>query len=106
MCCCDLLIAFVLLHRLAQSVKLMIAIAIFFTFTLQFYVPVSIIWKGISHKISEERKNVSEYALRIALVVSTVIYIYIYFFLWNIYIRTHYIEDICKYSHPTYSTHR
>ncbi|XP_050333136.1 proton-coupled amino acid transporter-like protein CG1139 isoform X2 [Bactrocera neohumeralis] len=55
--------------KLAQSVKLMIAIAIFFTFTLQFYVPVSIIWKGISHKISEERKNISEYALRIALVI-------------------------------------
>jgi len=56
--------------RLAQSVKLMIAIAIFFTFTLQFYVPVSILWKGIENKISAARQNISEYALRVALVVS------------------------------------
>ncbi|XP_023032932.2 proton-coupled amino acid transporter-like protein CG1139 isoform X2 [Drosophila willistoni] len=55
--------------KLAQSVKLMIAIAIFFTFTLQFYVPVSILWKGMEHKISPERQNASEYGLRVALVI-------------------------------------
>ncbi|XP_061387066.1 proton-coupled amino acid transporter-like protein CG1139 isoform X3 [Musca vetustissima] len=55
--------------KLAQSVKLMIAIAIFFTFTLQFYVPMSIIWKGIQHKIAPEKQNVSEYALRVGLVI-------------------------------------
>lgn len=55
--------------RLAQSVKLMIAIAIFFTFTLQFYVPVSIIWKGMEHKIRPEQRNITEYALRVGLVV-------------------------------------
>ncbi|XP_034134091.1 proton-coupled amino acid transporter-like protein CG1139 isoform X4 [Drosophila guanche] len=55
--------------KLAQSVKLMIAIAIFFTFTLQFYVPVSILWKGLEHKIRPERQNISEYGLRVALVV-------------------------------------
>lgn len=49
----------------------MIAIAIFFTFTLQFYVPVSILWKGIESKISASRQNISEYGLRVALVVST-----------------------------------
>lgn len=48
----------------------MIAIAIFFTFTLQFYVPVSILWKGIESKISASRQNISEYGLRVALVVS------------------------------------
>jgi len=48
----------------------MIAIAIFFTFTLQFYVPVSILWKGIENKISASRKNISEYGLRVGLVVS------------------------------------
>lgn len=48
----------------------MIAIAIFFTFTLQFYVPVSILWKGIENKIPAARKNISEYGLRVGLVVS------------------------------------
>lgn len=57
--------------RLAQSVKLMIAIAIFFTFTLQFYVPVSILWKGIESKISASRQNICEYGLRVFLVVSS-----------------------------------
>ncbi|XP_030570953.1 proton-coupled amino acid transporter-like protein CG1139 isoform X2 [Drosophila novamexicana] len=55
--------------KLAQSVKLMIAIAIFFTFTLQFYVPVSILWKGIENKIPAARKNISEYGLRVGLVI-------------------------------------
>ncbi|KAH8262480.1 hypothetical protein KR026_008050, partial [Drosophila bipectinata] len=55
--------------KLAQSVKLMIAIAIFFTFTLQFYVPVTILWKGLEHKIRPERQNISEYGLRVALVI-------------------------------------
>lgn len=52
----------------------MIAIAIFFTFTLQFYVPMSIIWKGIQHKIAPEKQNWTEYALRVALVVSFIRY--------------------------------
>ncbi|XP_030372604.1 proton-coupled amino acid transporter-like protein CG1139 isoform X1 [Scaptodrosophila lebanonensis] len=56
-------------EKLAQSVKLMIAIAIFFTFTLQFYVPVSILWKGIANKIAPERQNASEYGLRVFLVI-------------------------------------
>uniref|UniRef100_A0A1A9W4P4 Amino acid transporter transmembrane domain-containing protein n=1 Tax=Glossina brevipalpis TaxID=37001 RepID=A0A1A9W4P4_9MUSC len=55
--------------KLAQSVKLMIAIAIFFTFTLQFYVPISIIWKGIQHKIAPEKQNITEYVIRILLVL-------------------------------------
>ncbi|KAH8378789.1 hypothetical protein KR009_001364, partial [Drosophila setifemur] len=55
--------------KLAQSVKLMIAIAIFFTFTLQFYVPVTILWKGLEHKIRPEKQNISEYGLRVALVI-------------------------------------
>lgn len=58
--------------RLAQSVKLMIAIAIFFTFTLQFYVPVSILWKGIESKIPAARQNMSEYGMRVGLVVSLI----------------------------------
>lgn len=59
-------------NRLAQSVKLSIAIAIFFTYALQFYVPVEIIWKSVGGYFSEGKKNIGEYALRAILVSFTV----------------------------------
>lgn len=58
--------------RLAQSVKLAIAIAIFFTYALQFYVPMEIIWKNVRGNFSESNKNLAEYAIRWTLVVGTV----------------------------------
>jgi proton-coupled amino acid transporter len=54
---------------LAQAVKLMIAIAIFLTYALQFYVPMEIIWKNIKGNFNHH-KMAAEYTLRIALVVS------------------------------------
>lgn len=56
---------------LAQSVKLMIAIAIFFTYGLQFYVPMEIIWKNIKHRFGS-KKLTAEYIVRVILVVFTV----------------------------------
>ncbi|XP_055640560.1 proton-coupled amino acid transporter-like protein pathetic isoform X2 [Toxorhynchites rutilus septentrionalis] len=56
---------------LAQAVKLMIAVAIFLTYTLQFYVPMEIIWKNVKHNFNEH-KNAAEYSIRIGLVVLTV----------------------------------
>ncbi|KAL2748851.1 proton-coupled amino acid transporter-like protein pathetic isoform X3 [Vespula maculifrons] len=56
---------------LAQSAKIMIAVAIFFTYGLQFYVPMEIIWKNIRQYFGS-RKIVAEYSLRIFLVVFTV----------------------------------
>lgn len=56
---------------LAQSVKLMIAAAIFLTYGLQFYVPMEIIWKNINHNFGA-RKITAEYILRISLVTFTV----------------------------------
>ncbi|XP_023315117.1 proton-coupled amino acid transporter-like protein pathetic isoform X2 [Trichogramma pretiosum] len=56
---------------LAQSVKVMIATAIFLTYGLQFYVPMEIIWKNIKH-IFGSRKVVAEYIVRIVLVTFTV----------------------------------
>lgn len=57
---------------LAQSVKLMIAVAIFFTYALQFYVPMEIIWKAVKNSFGA-RKNLAEYSIRISLVILTVI---------------------------------
>lgn len=56
---------------LAQCVKLMIAIAIFFTYSLQFYVPLEIIWKNLKIHFGA-RKLVAEYSIRIFLVICTV----------------------------------
>ncbi|KAG8035772.1 hypothetical protein G9C98_001428 [Cotesia typhae] len=56
---------------LAQAVKVMIAVAIFLTYGLQFYVPMEIIWKNLKHHFGA-RKLYAEYLVRIGLVISTV----------------------------------
>lgn len=50
----------------------MIAVAIFFTYSLQFYVPMDIIWKNIKHKFNG-KQNIAEYSIRVFLIVMTVI---------------------------------
>nr|CAH7747136.1 unnamed protein product [Callosobruchus chinensis] len=54
---------------LAQSVKIMIAIAIFFTYALQFYVPMEIIWKAVKNNFGSH-KTVAEYGIRTSLLVT------------------------------------
>lgn len=49
----------------------MIAVAILLTYSLQFYVPMEVIWKNVKHRFGQ-RKNIAEYALRIILVSATV----------------------------------
>nr|CAD7592857.1 unnamed protein product [Timema genevievae] len=56
---------------LAQSVKVMIAVAIFFTYALQFYVPMEIIWKAVNHRFGAH-KLTAEYIIRTVLVIATV----------------------------------
>ncbi|CAH2241053.1 jg17590, partial [Pararge aegeria aegeria] len=56
---------------LGQCVKLMIAVAIFFTYCLQFYVPMEIIWKNVRHFFGA-KKNLAEYSIRIAIIILTV----------------------------------
>ncbi|RZF47994.1 hypothetical protein LSTR_LSTR002060 [Laodelphax striatellus] len=55
---------------LAQSVKIMIAVAIFLTYALQFYVPMEIIWKNTKHRFTSH-PIAAEYAIRISLVCLT-----------------------------------
>ncbi|CAB0003520.1 unnamed protein product [Nesidiocoris tenuis] len=57
---------------LAQSVKIMIAVAIFFTFALQFYVPMEIIWKSLKHRFTS-RPTTAENILRMSLVIMCVL---------------------------------
>ncbi|XP_060519999.1 proton-coupled amino acid transporter-like protein CG1139 isoform X2 [Cylas formicarius] len=58
---------------LAQSVKLMIAVAIFFTYALQFFVPMDIIWKALKNNFSASKQNLANYSIRISLVFLTVV---------------------------------
>ncbi|XP_067003578.2 proton-coupled amino acid transporter-like protein pathetic isoform X2 [Anabrus simplex] len=58
-------------EMLAQSVKIMIALAIFFTYGLQFYVPREIIWNSLKQHFPSH-KTTAEYSIRILLVLGTV----------------------------------
>ncbi|XP_046394592.1 proton-coupled amino acid transporter-like protein CG1139 [Ischnura elegans] len=58
---------------LAQAVKVLIAVAILFTYGLQFYVPTEITWRLIRPSIPEKRLLSSEYAVRLIAVCLTVI---------------------------------
>lgn len=57
---------------LAFSVKLMIALAVFITYALQFYVPMEIIWKAVKNNVGP-RKTLAEYGIRIVLIILTVV---------------------------------
>ncbi|CAH0560816.1 unnamed protein product [Brassicogethes aeneus] len=53
----------------AQVAQAFISIAVFFTFMLQFYVPMDITWRKISPLIREERHNISQIFIRTAIVI-------------------------------------
>ncbi|CAG9823048.1 unnamed protein product [Phaedon cochleariae] len=57
---------------LAQSVRLMMAIAIFLSYSLQFYVPFNIVWPIIkNHFNTEKSRDIAEYVTRTVLVFIT-----------------------------------
>lgn len=51
----------------------MIAVAMFLTYSLQFYVPMGIIWKNIKENFDENNQSRAENWLRVLLVIGTVI---------------------------------
>lgn len=66
------LIKFSLIHSLAQSVRLIMALAIFLSYGLQFYVPMNIMGPWFrSLFTSEYAQNISDSGLRIALIIFT-----------------------------------
>ncbi|XP_021703414.1 proton-coupled amino acid transporter-like protein CG1139 isoform X2 [Aedes aegypti] len=57
---------------IAQLVRIMMALAIFFSYGLQFYVPISILNPSIKRRLhSEQAQLIGEYLLRVGLVVFT-----------------------------------
>lgn len=54
---------------LAKVAQLLIALAILFTFGLQFYVPMDILWRKIHDKIPKNKHNMSQIAIRSGLMV-------------------------------------
>ncbi|XP_031624777.1 proton-coupled amino acid transporter-like protein CG1139 isoform X2 [Contarinia nasturtii] len=58
----------------AESVRVMFAIAIFFSYSLQFYIPMKIIGPWYRQLFSEQRQNLYDGLLRIGLIVLTFIF--------------------------------
>lgn len=54
--------------RPAQIVQAAIAISVFFSFMLQFYIPTDIMWKRLKRVIPENKHNMSQIWLRIVMV--------------------------------------
>ncbi|EEB20388.1 proton-coupled amino acid transporter, putative [Pediculus humanus corporis] len=58
---------------MAQAVKVLIALVIFFTYALQFYVPINIIWNLIKPKVKERYHFWGDLSVRIGLVTLTIL---------------------------------
>uniref|UniRef100_A0A1B0D2Z8 Amino acid transporter transmembrane domain-containing protein n=1 Tax=Phlebotomus papatasi TaxID=29031 RepID=A0A1B0D2Z8_PHLPP len=56
-------------NSLAQTAQILIALAILFTFGLQFYVPMDILWRKLEHRIPKEKHNISQIAIRTGIIL-------------------------------------
>ncbi|CAK1551551.1 unnamed protein product [Leptosia nina] len=59
-------------EMLAQSAKILMALAILFTYSLQFYVPMEMIWRQLHQKIAVRYHNITQISLRTAVVIGSV----------------------------------
>jgi hypothetical protein len=57
--------------RPAQVVKVLYAVAILFSYGLQFYIPTSIIWPSIEEKVPKGMENVAQNSFRIVTIICT-----------------------------------
>ncbi|CAH0717467.1 unnamed protein product, partial [Brenthis ino] len=57
---------------LAQSAKILMALAILFTYSLQFYVPMEMIWRQIQNKITVKYHHFTQISIRTIIVVGSV----------------------------------
>lgn len=56
---------------LGQTVRLLIAVAVLFTYGLQYFVPLEIMWNGIKHWFSHKYAAIGETVMRIIMVMLT-----------------------------------
>ncbi|XP_011184166.2 proton-coupled amino acid transporter-like protein pathetic [Zeugodacus cucurbitae] len=54
---------------LADTAKLLIAVASLFAYGLVFYIPIDTLWKNISHKISEKNHNIAQILIRTGIIL-------------------------------------
>ncbi|XP_077273777.1 proton-coupled amino acid transporter-like protein pathetic [Temnothorax americanus] len=59
-------------ETLAQVVKILIAAAVLFTYGLQLFVPLEIIWNGITHRFSHKYAAIGETSMRVFIIMLTV----------------------------------
>ncbi|KAG7213064.1 hypothetical protein KM043_002395 [Ampulex compressa] len=60
-------------HLSGQIVKISIALAVLFTYGLQYYVPLEVVWSMIKPRVSYKYTNVCETVMRILMVLLTVL---------------------------------
>lgn len=54
---------------IAQVAQVLIAIAILFTFGLQFYVPMDILWRKLGPSIPKDKHNISQILFRAGIIL-------------------------------------
>lgn len=64
------------IFSMAQCVKVIVAIAVFFTYALQFYAPFEVVWLRTKDNFKEKHQNLANYSLRSFVVVSVAENIY------------------------------
>ena len=56
---------------MAKTAQILIALAILFTYGLQFYVPMDILWRKIQDKIPKHKHNISQILIRTGIIILT-----------------------------------
>lgn len=60
-----------LFYSLGQVVKLCLALAVLFTYGLQYFVPLDIMWTSLKEKCSHKYQGICQTALRVVMVLVT-----------------------------------